>query len=137
MVKSQYQLGVSQLVIAVLFVLVASAGTLPVVRFATLLCGAALIAAVPFSIWTGNGPMDREHVWMTPPGDVPWAALQFGWHAALLAVTLLAAGFEWWRLTAAATATATATIKPLPNAIAVEAATRARSRSPARNAKQD
>lgn len=135
-----FQLGASQLLIAVLFVLVAaSSGTLPIVRVATLVAGAALVAAVPWSIWNGNGPMDREHIWMSPPGDVPWAALQLATHLALVALALGAAFVEWRQLNAADSDSLQRGVaaKLSPNAIAVEAATRARSRSPARNAKQD
>lgn len=134
------QLGFSQVFIALVFALVASSSssTPPLVRLVLLLAGAVLVASVHWSIWIGVGPLDAAHVWMSPPGDLPWAAVQLAVHAVVVVLTLIAAGFEWRRLWSVSTVDEKIeSVRQVPNAIAVEAATRARSRSPQRNSKQD
>lgn len=129
-----FQLGIAQLTICMFLLLSSSASTSsPSIRIVALLSSALLLAAGPWAIWIGFGPLDRDHLWMSPRGDVPWAALSVALNLVMSAMAFGLVGIELNSNFNQADFNAQNEKKNERNSSATETKTAARSNSPARS----
>jgi hypothetical protein len=90
-----FQLGIAQLTISIFLLLsTSSTSSSSSLRIMALLSSALLLGAGPWAIWVGFGPMDRDHLWMDLPGDVPWAQLSVALNLVMSAMALGLVGIE-------------------------------------------